>query len=748
MNAASIHLNKQYAQRGILWAALLVACLLLRSGATSGSDWIGGAEPWSDADNWSGGIPTTNTSARINNGGEARIYGDSVQAFNVILGGAPGESGRLAVFSIGGFGGELTIPAGSGGFLPGALVVGFGGSGVMQISGIGTVRDQNGFIGASNGVGTATVNGANAVWINNQQLSLNNGTLAIGGGGKVSNIDGSMESAGGRSTLVTVTGAGSRWTSTGNLQIGGTAGSVTGIYGGSDVLTIADSGLVSVGGAVGISPFGTVNVGTGSVAGALSASGVVNDGLLHFNHTGAATLSAPLTGAGRVFKDGTGSATINDAAGFAGDFTVNDGLLMVKNSQGATGFAANSGGTLRMESAVINLNGAGALRANGGGAIEYRSTTVNGGFLRGPGLHTVLAGGSCTFNGVTTFASTAIEQNGPAGFNNFTNGGALVCNETLRFDGAINGTSGDITVNGALIAQDFTNNGLLTVNDGGTLDNGANNLVSGGGSRTTINSGGQVFLSDGTSLELNGALLVNDGAINGVVNVNFGSLARGNGNYDVVNVGEGGAFAPGDSPGEAHISGNYGQSARGGLLIELGGTTPGSEFDRMAIDGAAVLDGKLDVVFVNDFVPAPGSAFEIIAAGGGVNGVFAEQRLPALDAGLAWNVAYDANSVTLTIDTAEFSADFNGDGEVDGVDLVQWTGDFGINADSDADADGDSDGDDLLAWQRQFGSPLAATATTAVPESASAALISFAAVGATLARTRRVAWRASTHFGK
>ncbi len=48
------------------------------------------------------------------------------------------------------------------------------------------------------------------------------------------------------------------------------------------------------------------------------------------------------------------------------------------------------------------------------------------------------------------------------------------------------------------------------------------------------------------------------------------------------------------------------------------------------------------------------------------------------------------------------SADFDNDGDVDGNDLAQWEGDFGLNGDSDADGDADSDGADFLAWQRQF----------------------------------------------
>ena len=69
-------------------------------------------------------------------------------------------------------------------------------------------------------------------------------------------------------------------------------------------------------------------------------------------------------------------------------------------------------------------------------------------------------------------------------------------------------------------------------------------------------------------------------------------------------------------------------------------------------------------------------------------------------------------------------ADFNLDGNVDGNDLAQWQGDFGLNGSSDADGDGNSDGADFLAWQRQFGSEVPTLAAShAVPEPETALLL-------------------------
>jgi hypothetical protein len=80
--------------------------------------------------------------------------------------------------------------------------------------------------------------------------------------------------------------------------------------------------------------------------------------------------------------------------------------------------------------------------------------------------------------------------------------------------------------------------------------------------------------------------------------------------------------------------------------------------------------------------------------------------------------------------------DFDGDGAVDGGDLLQWQGDFALNDESDMNLDGQTDGADFLAWQRMLGNgAAAATAATAIPEPSSAVL--FLTLVASIARRRR-----------
>ena len=77
--------------------------------------------------------------------------------------------------------------------------------------------------------------------------------------------------------------------------------------------------------------------------------------------------------------------------------------------------------------------------------------------------------------------------------------------------------------------------------------------------------------------------------------------------------------------------------------------------------------------------------------------------------------------------TAALIGDFNGDHVVDGADLEQWKGDFGVDGGSDADSDGDTDGEDFLLWQRHFETGAAASA---IPEPGASSMFIWIALAA------------------
>lgn len=83
-----------------------------------------------------------------------------------------------------------------------------------------------------------------------------------------------------------------------------------------------------------------------------------------------------------------------------------------------------------------------------------------------------------------------------------------------------------------------------------------------------------------------------------------------------------------------------------------------------------------------------------------------------------------------------YTADFNGDGAVDGADLARWKANFGLGTGAtkslgDANGDGAVNGGDFIAWQQQLGSGVVAPiagAVAVVPEPAALGLLLIASL--------------------
>jgi hypothetical protein len=97
----------------------------------------------------------------------------------------------------------------------------------------------------------------------------------------------------------------------------------------------------------------------------------------------------------------------------------------------------------------------------------------------------------------------------------------------------------------------------------------------------------------------------------------------------------------------------------------------------------------------------------------------------------------DLDALNGIIGAAPIAGDYDSDGDVDGNDLVEWRGDFGIDGGSDGDGDGDSDGNDFLIWQRNLGQSNATASAGAVPEPAALGLLAVAALGLAAAGRRK-----------
>jgi hypothetical protein len=175
--------------------------------------------------------------------------------------------------------------------------------------------------------------------------------------------------------------------------------------------------------------------------------------------------------------------------------------------------------------------------------------------------------------------------------------------------------------------------------------------------------------------------------------------------------------------------------------------SPGwTKFGMFISDGTSFFDGEgqsindLQTIGATHTVTIPLSSLNIGDAGANLAEVGLAAGTTQLGFGISVNTdgggVYQIDNLRLLTEVPGLTADFNGDGYVDGGDLAQWKAQFGTGNGADADEDGDSDGDDYLAWQREFGmgtppTPLNAMAA-AVPEPASCLIASlgFCMVGA------------------
>ena len=128
---------------------------------------------------------------------------------------------------------------------------------------------------------------------------------------------------------------------------------------------------------------------------------------------------------------------------------------------------------------------------------------------------------------------------------------------------------------------------------------------------------------------------------------------------------------------------------------------------------ASLLDG---------FIPSSGQAFEILTAGGGINGTFDTTNLPALAGGLFFDLDYTPHAIMLSV--AGIPGDFNLSGTVDNADYVVWRkslGQFGAALAADANNSGSIDHGDYNIWRSNFGATASLGSgtdlvNTAVPE--------------------------------
>jgi T5SS/PEP-CTERM-associated repeat protein len=575
------------------------------------------------------------------------------------------------------------------------------------------------------------------------------GALEVTGGSGLQVPSISIGAADGGDGVVTVSGNFSGLAATtGNINVGGT----TSAAGGTGTLNIETGALVDTpaAGQLRLYAGGTVNINGGTLRyGSLTLLGGkvnFNSGLIiQFNNLTAddITLSALLgegheLGSGRIMStSGTASvsadldinggrleANVLDVQGVAGDvttFRIRGGGVADFNSSVGLGLFSDvrtyvDDGTLI---AGTHIDQFGELYLSGTARVSAGSPLNNQGLIAGSGRIDasldnqsfgqvrIATGERLVFNSSNHDNDGLVDVNGgeleiaSGTFNNSTvspsTGIIAARNATLRFAGGL------------------TNNGAMTFTSGvsevfGNVTN-TNALTTPG--RIVVSGGAQAnFYDDVTN---NGAIQVSAAGALESAAVFLGSFS-GNGVSGGGHVFLEGDVRPGFSPGTMAFGGDLSFGVFAGLEIELAGTTPGTQFDRLTVADQLVLDGSLDVTLLGGFTPTAGDSFEIITATGGLTGTFANELLPDLGASLEWDVVYDSDSVTLQVSPVLFG-DYNDDGAVDAADYVMWRKLEGTSTVMANDPNPlPIDGDQYSTWRRNYGEGGSGAGSEAVPE--------------------------------
>ncbi|MDX2081973.1 MAG: autotransporter-associated beta strand repeat-containing protein [Terrimicrobiaceae bacterium] len=342
-----------------------------------------------------------------------------------------------------------------------------------------------------------------------------------------------------------------------------------------------------------------IKVNTGSLT--LSGSGHALTGLSSYVFGGALIIDNPAAGsfaALEVSADSSVTLTENTqlTAGIAmGNFGGNNTLTIaagaslesgsatLAGSSGTTGTVDVNGGTWNVTGSLDRTGGFGASNANVN--ISNGGLVSAGGLTGGASLITRLNNGTFAFTAAAT-ANTGWDLGAGGGTIN-TNG------HTVTLTGSISG------------------NGTLTKTGTGTLTLNATNTSTG---QTIIAAGTLVANASMGDIDLlAGATLEGSGPIQGTLQA-------------------AGTWSPGNSPDLIDVD-SFTLSPTANLVMEIGGTSPGSDYDQIRISTQGTLGGTLTLRLIDGYTPEVGDTFTLFD--GPISGTFA---ILDLDPGATWDI--------------------------------------------------------------------------------------------------------------
>lgn len=494
-----------------------------------------------------------------------------------------------------------------------ALEVGYGSAGSLSVSG-GNLLVTNAagnstlVIGASRR-GTASLNGgaiqANKLVIGDTSTS---NYLGISGGSLISGSAYIGSNATALGNAVVVNGGGSVWSNTGSLYVG--------------YASRQNSLLVSNGAVVTATSMFAGGVGGQGYIQVAGATNIVNDYTIGWDQS-----QGYLDILSGGFVQANNSMNIATYTGSSGMVQVAGGTLVVKGASivgnYSTGSLVISSGSFQGQNVVLgHTYQAGLAAGNGAILITGGTNTITSqltvGEVSGAVGSVLVSGGKLT---VTNGAGSALLLAGSGGAGTVTlNGGGIQADRLL-------------VTNGANSVFNFYGGTLFS---GGTVVSNGQQFAVGNGT-----SSASFTLLGGTHRFNNGLFIASNATLSGTGTI-LGTLTNA------------GTLAPGNSPGAMAVDGSL-VLANGSLLtIEIGGYTPGTQFDTLTVSNGVTLDGLLNLSLVNGFQSTitNGATFTVLTAGATINGAFdnvtSGSWLNTIDGFGAFQVNYLGSQLVLT----------------------------------------------------------------------------------------------------
>ena len=396
-----------------------------------------------------------------------------------------------------------------------------------------------------------------------------------------------------------------------------------------------------------------------SILNVQGSSTIANSGtFLKSGGTGTETISPTFNNAG-IVRASSGTLQFNTDGGDTGTFDATSGAKIsfaggVRSQNSGTVWSTDSTSSIGLDGAnvtiVVDIT-CGNVEMSGGTLDGAGNLTVTqslvwggGGTMSGAVATTLGANATLTLQGnadlvldngrtldlanaaVSTLAAgkSLLIQNGSAVKIEF---GALFDFQTDTF---LNNTAGNGTVTNLGTFMKSSGTGTLTVVPAFT---NSGNVETDAG---TLNFAGGYVQNNGSTLLRGGNLAGNLNILSGILS-GSGVIAG--------NVRNSGSFNLGPNIGTLSIGGNYIQT--GNLNLRIGGLTPGTEFDSLAVTGPASFGGSLSLFPANGFTPSQSNTFKIFTVAS-ESGAFST----VVNHGAKFTPVYNSADVTLNVGAA------------------------------------------------------------------------------------------------